>query len=67
MDTTFKIRYTDTTYVYPKHDFGGNLNVGDHVRLTDGKYYEVVSKTLDIAESSWIIVIDFNENSVENL
>jgi len=57
MDTLFKVLNSQDTYFYVNDDSGAYLDVDDHIMLHD-KVYKVHSRTLDITNSKWIIVLE---------
>ena len=57
MDTLFKVLNTDDTYFYINDDSGAGLKVGDY-GIFNGKLYKVHSRTLDITNSTWTIMLE---------
>ena len=57
MDTLFKVLNSKDTYLYVDDDSGACLDVDDHIMLHD-KVYKVHSRTFDITNSKWTIVLE---------
>lgn len=58
MDTLFKILDSQDTYLYIDDDSGACLDVDDYIILND-KIYKIHSRTLDIINSKWTIVLEY--------
>ena len=58
MDTLFEVLNSQDIYLYVNDDSGASLKVDDYIILND-KIYKVHSRTFDITNSKWTIILEY--------